>query len=79
MLAEVFPNSTHVRACGLGGASDRAILAYAREHGYTVVTRDADFEALSVATGPSQKVVVLRIPDGPATVAEWILRHRAAD
>lgn len=76
-LADIFPNSTHVRMCGLGGATDRAILQYAQEQRHVLVTRDADFEALSVTTGA--KVIVLRIPDGPAPVAANVLRRHAAD
>jgi len=76
-VADLFPNSTHVRDCGLGAATDHAILAYAQEQRHVLVTRDADFEALSVTTGA--KVIVLRIPDGPALVAANVLRRRAAD
>ncbi len=32
-----------VREIGLGGAEDKQIAAYAREHGLTLITRDFDF------------------------------------
>lgn len=76
-LADIFPNSTHVRLCGLGGATDRAILEYAQEQRHVLVTRDADFEALSVTSGA--KVIVLRIPDGPALAAANVLRRHYTD
>jgi predicted nuclease of predicted toxin-antitoxin system len=52
----------HVGDIGLASAADEAILAYARDHGLTVVTLDADFHArlaLNGARGPS--VIRIRI------------------
>jgi predicted nuclease of predicted toxin-antitoxin system len=74
-LSDVYPESTHVRLCGLGGATDRAVFTFARDQGYIIVSRDADFEALSVGGAPP-KVIVLRIPDGPAAVVEGVLRRQ---
>jgi predicted nuclease of predicted toxin-antitoxin system len=78
-LSDLYPESTHVRLCGLGGATDRAVFTFARDQGYIIVSRDADFEALSVASGAPPKVIVLRIPDGPPAVAEGVLRRHALD
>ncbi len=43
LLADRFPGSNHVRDCGLRGAPDEQIWEYARDHGYTIVSKDSDF------------------------------------
>ncbi len=61
-------------------ATDSSILAWAKEHGYSIITRDLDFPqilAITQAAGPS--VIVLRTPGsrpGPyvAQVAAAITR-----
>jgi hypothetical protein len=39
-LADLYPGSAHVTAHDLGQAPDEAVWAFAREHGYTLVTKD---------------------------------------
>ena len=41
-LADLYPGSSHVLSLGLDRASDEAIWEYARDHGYAIVTKDAD-------------------------------------
>ena len=50
-LADVYQGSTHVRAVGLASADDAAVWAYAREHGLTIVSRDADLEGRTAESG----------------------------
>jgi len=55
-LLRVGIESIHVGDIGLAKASDAKILDFAREHGWVVVTLDADFHVLlllSGASGPS--------------------------
>ena len=59
-LAASFPGSEHVSDCGLGGASDAAIWQYAGIHGFTIVTKDDDFESLAFIRGAPPKVVWIR-------------------
>lgn len=42
-LADVFPNSLHVRDIGLAQSSDDVVWAYARANGLSIVSKDADF------------------------------------
>lgn len=42
-LADLFPNSHHVRLVGLHRASDAIVWQYAAENGFTVVSKDSDF------------------------------------
>ena len=43
LLIERFPNSTHLRLIGLGGASDTAIWKWASQQVFVLVTKDEDF------------------------------------
>lgn len=55
-------DSQHTADCGLSTAEDSVILTNAREHGWTIVTLDADFHtqlAMSRASKPS--VIRIRI------------------
>jgi predicted nuclease of predicted toxin-antitoxin system len=50
-LGPLFPKLTHVREVGLKQASDEAIWEWAKQNGYTIVTTDSDFVALSAGGG----------------------------
>jgi predicted nuclease of predicted toxin-antitoxin system len=54
-LADLFPHSQHVFALGLDRASDWEIRDYARQSGYSIVTKDADFSDLCVLLGFRRK------------------------
>ena len=41
-LADLFPDSIHVRKVGLASADDRVLWDYARTHGLTIATKDSD-------------------------------------
>ena len=76
-LADLFQDSTHVQLVGLRGARDRALWLYAREQDLVLVSRDADFERLSMELGPPPKVIILRLADGDPAVVEALLRTHA--
>lgn len=59
-LENDFPGSVQVAALGLEQADDRMLWAYAARHGYVMVTRDADFAALSEEIGPPPFLIWLR-------------------
>ncbi len=65
MLDADFPGTAHLRHVGLMGASDSTIWAFAKQNGFLIVTKDEDFELLSLALGHPPKVVLLRIGNGP--------------
>ena len=46
-LRDLFPGSAHVSQCDLDDVSDIAIWQYARDNGFTLVSKDADFVELS--------------------------------
>ena len=45
---------------GLERADDEAVWRHAREHGFAIVTKDADFAERSLAEGPPPRVVWIR-------------------
>jgi predicted nuclease of predicted toxin-antitoxin system len=61
LLQSQFPDSAHVRDCGLKGHTDQAIWEYARVNGFTLVSKDGDFYEGSLAAGAPPKLVWLRL------------------
>jgi len=78
-LADLFPGSAHVQALGLRGRTDRSIWEVARSEGFTIASRDRDFEHLAITLGGPPKVRLIRSLDGRAAVIEELLRRRAVD
>ncbi len=69
-----YPGSAHVSMLGLGQAFDVDVWAYARDHGFTIVTKDVDFSDLTVLFGFPPKVVWLRLGNCPTATIEDVLR-----
>lgn len=46
-LADLFPDSLHVRDVGLRAADDPVVWDYARQRGFVIVSKDADFHQRS--------------------------------
>lgn len=77
-LADVFPASAHVRLTGLERADDGVIWAYAREHGFMLVSKDSDFQQRSLLYGAPPKFVWLRCGNCPTSRIEELLRRHSA-
>ncbi len=60
-LADLFPNSEHVRHVILHEADDRRVWEYARANGFAIVSKDEDFHQLSFLYGAPPKVVWVRL------------------
>jgi len=73
-LADQFPDSSHVSLVGLASATDQEIWAYAREHGFTVISKDDDFRSLSLVNGTPPKVIWLRIGNASTAGIEAFIR-----
>jgi predicted nuclease of predicted toxin-antitoxin system len=50
-----------VRDVGLARADDAAVWAFAREGGFTIVTKDGDFHQMSFVRGAPPKVIWMRV------------------
>jgi len=57
LLADVYRDSVHVHQCGLGGADDSAIWEYAKINGFSIVSKDSDFQERTILIGSPPKVI----------------------
>lgn len=73
-LADLYPASTHVYLLGLHTVNDQAVWDYAREHGYTVVTKDADYSELLLLYGYPPKIIWIRRGNCTTQAIENLLR-----
>lgn len=79
LLADLYPDSTHVRREGLASAEDEAVWRYAAEHGLVIVSKDADFHQRSFLYGHPPKVVWIRRGNCSTDEIAAILRAHQAD
>jgi predicted nuclease of predicted toxin-antitoxin system len=78
-LADLFPESFHVRLVGLDRANDRALWEFAKNNNYTLVSLDADLADLAALLGPPPRLIWLRCGNQRTGVIENLLRaHREA-
>ena len=61
LLADIFPGSIHIRECAMKGRSDGEVWEFARLSGFTLVSKDPDFQQRSMLYGHPPKLVWLRI------------------
>jgi len=74
-LADIYPDSKHIRDVGLLGAGDLRVWDYAAEHGFLIVSKDTDFYERSLVFGAPPKIIWLRI--GNSSVNETIAMLRS--
>ena len=73
-LADIYPESTHVRDVGLRDVDDLVIWKYAKAHGYVIVSKDSDFQQRSLLDGGPPKFIWLRIGNCTTQRIEDLLR-----
>lgn len=79
LLEKQYPGTTQVALVGLERVADRDIWAYAREHGYVIVTQDSDFHELSVLLGIPPKVIWLQMGNQSRQgIADMLIGQREA-
>ncbi len=75
-LRDVWTEVVHVRAVGLAAADDSAVWAYARLHGFTIVSKDGDFSGRSSLFG-APKVIWLALGNcSTSDIERRLRRHR---
>ena len=79
LLAAEFPGSTHPERLSMRGAADAAIWAHARDHGYTIVSKDNDFRQYAFLYGPPPKVLWLAVGNAGTGVIARLLANRTAE
>jgi predicted nuclease of predicted toxin-antitoxin system len=75
-LVQLFPGSSQVQLLGLETQADGVIWAFAKENGYAIVTKDADFVEMSALYGHPPKVVWLNLGNvANSVVSAALLDH----
>ena len=77
LLADDFPDSSHVSLVGLAMSTDREVWEYARDHGYAIASKDSDFGQLAFLYGHPPKVIWLRVGNQPTRLIADLLRASA--
>lgn len=62
-LQHDYPGSNHVVLLGMESASDSDVWQKAKDENFVIVTRDADFQELSLVWGHPPKVIRLKFPN----------------
>lgn len=74
-LADIYPDSVHVSALGMGKALDDEIWQYAHDHDFMIVTKDADFSELGIVKGFPPKIIWIRRGNCSTHEIETMLRE----
>ena len=78
ILLPRFPESCHVRDVGLAGVDDERIWRFAKDEGFSIVTKDNDFLARALVRGHPQVIQVCLGNVSTRRIAE-VLQSRADD
>ncbi|HET7621361.1 MAG TPA: DUF5615 family PIN-like protein [Gemmatimonadaceae bacterium] len=78
-LADLYPESTHVRDIGLQEADDEDIWRHAAIEGFAIVTKDDDYRQRSFVRGHPPKVIWVRLGNCTTAEVEQVLRTRCDD
>lgn len=75
-IVDLFPGSTHLKSAGLAEADDVMVWDWAKQHGFTVASKDTDFYQRSIVFGHPPKFIWLRVGNCPTGVITNLLRSR---
>ncbi|MCY7323071.1 MAG: DUF5615 family PIN-like protein [Phormidesmis sp. CAN_BIN36] len=75
-LAGLYPESKHVYEIGLDRSDDLILWTHAQQYDFIIVTRDADFNEISLIRGFPPKVVWIRRGNCSTREIEAMLRSR---
>ena len=73
-ILDLYPGSTHVKSHSFIHTDDVLIWAFAAQHGYTIVSKDADFHQRSLVFGHPPKFIFLRVGNCPTRRITELLR-----
>ena len=76
-VADLFPDSTHVRLVGLSEADDRIICEHAKAGGFAIVSLDGDFAEMAAFLRSPPKVIWLRTGNQSTAKISILLRRHA--
>lgn len=78
-LADLYPDSTHVYLLGMDQTDDSLIWEFARDNGYAIVSKDADFGDFSLLRGHPPKVIWIRLGNCTTTQVEVAMRRHTIE
>ncbi len=78
LLQDIYPGSVHVGEVGLRDSGDSRIWDYAKLNGFTIVSKDSDFQQRSLLYGFPPKFIWLRVGNCRAKLIEELLRRHSA-
>ena len=78
-LADLFPGSSHVQTAGLDCADDDQVWDYARQNDFAIVSKDEDYNNMSVLRGSPPKVIWVQLGNCTTAQVEAAFRARFAD
>ena len=73
-LQDIFPGSTHVMLKNLDETPDEIIWEFAKANDFTIVTKDMDYNEMSLINGFPPKVIWLRIGNCKIAELERVIR-----
>lgn len=74
LILDLYPDSAHVKALGFSNTDDVVIWEFAKENGFAIVSKDADFHQRSLVFGHPPKFVYLRVGNCPTVKITELLR-----
>ena len=74
-LADLFPDSIHVRDVGLKAADDPVVWEYAKKNGLMIVSKDSDMHQRSFVFGHPPKIIWVRLGNCSTSNVEKLLRE----
>lgn len=77
VLANIYPESVHVREIKMRDATDTQIWEHAKTHDFVIVSKDSDFQARSLLYGSPPKFIWLRVGNCPVKPIEELLRNHS--
>ncbi len=78
-FSDEFPGSAHVRDLGLASAVDIDVWEYAKQFGFTIVSKDTDFSQRGFLFGPPPKVIWIRLGNCSTKAIQEVLFSYAAE
>jgi predicted nuclease of predicted toxin-antitoxin system len=76
-LNDLFPEAIHVSMLGLEKMPDLIVWSYAKSNGYSIITKDSDFNDLGFLYGFPPKIVWLRLGNCSTKEIEIAIRAHA--
>ena len=77
LLADVFPDSSHVRQLGLHDADDLTIWNHAKNESFVIVTQDSDYSEWNKIRGAPPKIIWIRCGNASVDQIHMKLRNSA--